>query len=293
MPQFFLNKRLIFLLICIIFLVALIGFSLKDRQKLTWPEMFVKDTVGWVQSLIHQPAQSLAGFFRNIEDVKNTYEENRILKEKLDKYAILDAKVQDLEKENNKLEELLEKKQSLDEFNQIIATVISRNPDLWHELVTVNQGSRNGVKKDMAVISSKGLIGKVKDTSPFTSTIQLLSANDRNNRISAYIQGGETTINGLIEGYDEEKKALLFKVITPDAKVEKKQQVLTSGLGGVFPSGLYIGEVIDVVPDDYGLTKTAYIKPAANFFEIDDVIIVDRKMISEDTESNSEEEENE
>ena len=80
MPHFFLNKRLILLLVSIIILVALIGFSLKDRQSLTWSEQFVKDSVGWVQSIFHQPAQYVAGFFENVQDIKNTYEENKILK---------------------------------------------------------------------------------------------------------------------------------------------------------------------------------------------------------------------
>src|SRR5690606_26582635 len=91
------------------------------------------------------------------------------------------------------------------------------------------------------------------------------------------------------EGYDEEKEALLFKINTPDAKIEKDQKVLTSGLGGIFPSELYIGEVMDVVPDDYGLTKTAYVKPAADFYEIDHVIIIERTMIVPDYDEEEEE----
>ena len=60
MPQFFFNKRLIVLLVSIIILVALIGFSLNGRKTITWPEQFVKDTVGLVQSTAHKPAQYVA-----------------------------------------------------------------------------------------------------------------------------------------------------------------------------------------------------------------------------------------
>ncbi|MEH7388285.1 rod shape-determining protein MreC [Bacillus sp. JJ1521] len=278
MPQFFLNKRLIILLVCIIVLVALIGFSLNERNKLSWPEQFLKDSVGWAQSIFHQPSQAIAGFFDNVNHIQNTFEENQLLKEKLDSYGRLEARVQELDKENEKLRDVLKKTESLDQFNKIQGTVIGRNPDQWHEIITVNRGTNHGVKVDMAVITSKGLIGKVKHTNAFTSTIQLLSSPNRINRISAYIQG-DTKIMGLIEGYDEEKEALLFKINTPEAKIEKEQKVLTSGLGGIFPSELYIGEVMDVVPDDYGLTKTAYIKPAADFYEIDHVIIVERTMV--------------
>jgi rod shape-determining protein MreC len=277
MPQFFLNKRLILLLVSIIFLVALIGFSLKDRKQLTWSEQFIKDTTGFVQFIFHKPAQLVAGFFENIQDIKNTYKENKLLKERLEEYVMLEAQVQTLKKENEELRAILKKKESLRDFIPIQATVIGRNPDRWQETVIVNKGEQQGVKKDMAVITPEGLVGKVQHASQFTSTVQLLSALDQKNRISAYVQGKENVF-GLIEGYDEKREALLLKQIPFDAKIEKKQKVLTSGLGGIFPKGLVIGEVMEVVPDEYGLTKMVYVKPAANFYDIDDVIIVKRKI---------------
>jgi rod shape-determining protein MreC len=276
MPQFFLNKRLILLLVSIIILVALIGFSLKDRE-LTWPEQFLKDTTGFVQLIFHKPAQLVAGFFENVNDIRNTYKENKLLKARLEEYVTLETQVQTLKKENERLRALLNKKESLRDFIPIQATVIGRNPDRWQETIIVNKGEQHGVKKDMAVITPEGLVGKVQHASQFTSTVQLLSALDQKNRISAYVQGNENVF-GLIEGYDEKRRALLLKRIPFDAKIEKKQKVLTSGLGGVFPKGLPIGEVMEVVPDQYGLTKMVYVKPAANFYDIDDVIIVKRKI---------------
>jgi rod shape-determining protein MreC len=277
MPQFFLNKRLILLLVSMIILVALIGFSLKDRKELTWSEQFLKDTTGFVQLIFHKPAQLVAGFFENINDIRNTYKENKLLKERLEEYVTLEAQVQTLKKENEQLRALLDKKESLRDFIPIQATVIGRNPDRWREMIIVNKGEQHGVKKDMAVITPEGLVGKVQHASQFTSTVQLLSALDQNNRISAYVQGKEKVF-GLIEGYDEKRRELLLKEIPFDAKVEKKQKVLTSGLGGIFPKELPIGEVTKVEPDQYGLTKVVYVKPSANLYDIDDVIIVKRKI---------------
>ena len=290
MPQFFLNKRLILLLVSIIILVALVGFSLKDRDKLTWPEQFVKDSVGWVQSVLHRPTTALADLFESIEDIKYTYEENKLLKERLDEYVKLQTDVQRLEQENLTLKEVLGKTESLSGYESIQATVIGRDPSLWYNLLTVNRGTQHGVKENMAVITSKGLIGKVRHASPYTSTIQLLSAPDRNNRISAYVQGEKNKFY-LIEGYDSESGSLLLKKIPYETEIEVGQKVLTSGLGGVFPSGLLVGEITEVVPDDYGLNKTAYVKPAADFYEIDHVIIVERTMTSLDDNTDAETEE--
>ncbi|MEN1934954.1 rod shape-determining protein MreC [Paenibacillus sp. 102] len=279
MPQFFLNKRLIVLLVSIILLVALIGISLKERKSLTWPEQFVKDTVGVVERVFQKPANYVAGFFENVEDVKRTYEENKELKEKLDKYAELSVKVKDLEKDNTKLRETIDKKDSLRDYKPIQATVIARNPDKWYDLIGIDRGAQQGVQKDMAVMTSKGLVGRVKSVSQFTSTVELLSSLNRTNRISAVVEGQER-IFGLIEGYDKEKQTLVFTKIPSDVKVEKDQTVVTSGLSDIFPKGLVIGKIVDVAPDEYGLTQTAYVKPAADLNDVDHIMVTKRVMPS-------------
>jgi len=278
-PQFFLNKRLIVLLVSIILLVALIGISLKERKNLTWPEQFVKDTVGVVERVFQKPANYVAGFFENVEDVKRTYEENKTLKEKLDKYAELSVKVKDLEKDNAKLREVIDKKDSLRDYKPIQATVIARNPDKWYDLISIDRGAQQGIQKDMAVMTSKGLVGRVKSVSQFTSTVELLSSLNRTNRISAVVEGQER-IFGLIEGYDKEKQTLVFTKIPSDVKVEKDQTVVTSGLSDIFPKGLVIGKIVDVAPDEYGLTQTAYVKPAADLNDVDHVMVTKRVMPS-------------
>ncbi|WP_214481468.1 rod shape-determining protein MreC [Bacillus sp. SM2101] len=289
MPQFFLNKRLIILLICVIILVALIGFSLRDREQVTWPEQFIKDTVGWVQSIVHQPAQYVAGFFENVNDLKNTYEENKMLKARLEEYVALKDKYQILEQDYEELSAILEKTTSLTDYTPIQATVIGRNPDQWYQNIYINKGEKHGVKVDMAVITSKGLIGKVKQTSQFKSTIQLLSDTNQNriNRVAAVVLGEdeESNVDGVIEGYDDEREALLLKLKkATNIEVKVDQDVITSGLGGVFPSGLPIGKVIDVVPDESGLLQLAYVKPEANFSAIDHVIVLERTMTPVDIE---------
>ncbi|MBM6619746.1 rod shape-determining protein MreC [Bacillus suaedaesalsae] len=289
MPQFFLNKRLIILLVSIIILVALIGFSINDREKLTWPEQFIKDTMGWVGGVFHYPALEVKEFVGGLQNLKNTYKENQELKAKLEEYVELSVKARSLEDENEKLRALLDKPESIREFKEIHATVIARNPDRWHEMLTLNRGSNHGVAENMAVITSEGFIGKVKFVSPFTSTIQLLSAPDRTNRISAIIQGKTNTF-GLIEGFDEARESLIFKRIPYDAEVKEGEIVISSGKGGVFPEGLIIGTITEVFPSEDGLTKSAYVKPAANLYDIDHVIVVDRTMMGAEDINESEKE---
>lgn len=277
MPQFFLNKKLILLLISIIILVALIGFSLKEKDNVSWPEQFIKDTTGFVQQIFQTPAQFVADVFSDLRDLQNTYEENEKLKARLEEYATLQTKVQDLESENEELRLLIDKEDDLRSYSPINATVIARNPDKWQEVLIINKGQLHGVEKNMAVITASGLIGKVKSSNQFSSTIQLISTTDPNSRISAAIQGDQDIV-GLIEGYDEDTKMLLLKKIPSDVEVKVGSTVITSGLGGVFPRGLPIGTVEEVVVDQYGLTQTAYLKPYADLYDISHVVVVSQEL---------------
>ncbi len=312
MPQFFLNKRLILLLVSVIVLVSLIGFSLKDDRQLSWPEQFLQDTVSVFQSIFHKPANYVSNVFDNIKELKNTYEENELLKSRLDEYMQLEADLQDYKVEVEKLKTELGEVSDLRKYNPIYSAVIGRNPDKWYDYISIDKGEQDGVEPNMAVVTAQGLIGKVKSTSQFSSTVQLLSATDLKNRISAEVQPPEVketeqennkeeskettknneTVTGLIEGYDEEKGALLLRKIESDVKLVEGQKVITSGKGGVFPSGIIIGEIMEVEPDSYGLEQMAYIKPSANFYDIDRVWVADRVASSEDpVEALAEEEE--
>lgn len=126
-------------------------------------------------------------------------------------------------------------------------------------------------------MTADGLIGKVVVVTANTAEIELLFSNNPNYRISAKAKG-DKDVFGLIEGFDMERSEMLLKRIDSSFKVEPGQKVVSSGLGGIFPQGLLIGEVTEVSTDDYGLTQMAYVKPAANFALLDQVVIATRKM---------------
>lgn len=277
----FSNKRLFVLLASLIILVALIGYSMKERKQTLWPEQFARDTVGWFQSVLYKPAHLTAGFFGNIEELKEVYEQNKVLKSRLSEYGQMHQEITSLREQNKELKAQLHKLDDPDlaDYSIIQSQIIARSPDGWNKQITINKGSKDGVKENMAVITAKGMVGKIDSVNPFSSTVQLVSDLDRTNLISAVVQG-HSNIHGMVGGYDPKKKALLFKLIPYDAKLKKGQTVVTSGLGGTFPSGLIIGKVKDVSPDPQGLTKIAYVKPSADLETIYNVMVVDRKARS-------------
>lgn len=278
--SFFKRKSLFVILIGIILLGSLIGYSLTNKNEVSVAEKFVMDSVGWLQNIAFQPVTYVTELFKNIEHIKNTYDENKVFREKIVEYKSLVYEIQELEKENDNLRNMLELIDSPRDYEAILATVIARSPERWIEQIIINQGKQHGIEKNMAVITGEGMIGKVKTVSNLTSTVQLISSFDQLNRISATVSREKgKNVFGLIEGYDKEREMLLFRVIDESgAKVKEDEPVLSSSLGGVFPSGLLIGTIDEITPDQYGLTKIAYVKPAANLKEINEVIVVNRTL---------------
>lgn len=131
-------------------------------------------------------------------------------------------------------------------------------------------------------MTARGLIGKIILVTPFTSEVELLYTNNQNYRVSAIVQAEKEDIHGLIEGYDEERNELLLKRIDSSLNIQVGEKVVSSGLGGIFPKGILIGEVTEVTTDDFGLTKMAYVKPAADFSLLENVIVAKRKTITID-----------
>jgi len=291
--QFFRNKRLFILLIGFIVLVALIGYTLRDRDNLTGIEKIINDTVGWTQNVIHTPVQFVTDIVSNIDDFMDTYQENQVLKEQLAQNKNLIYEVQEIKEENQELRDLLGIQESVRDFDPIQATVISRSPERWVEQVTINKGENDGVTTNMVVITAEGMVGKVQSTSNSTSTVQLLTGFDQYNRISATISRPEEKddIFGMIEGFDDETNYLLFRIIEEsDKELEEGELVVSSELGGEFPAGVPIGTVKEVVSDQYGLTRIAMVEPAADLYDISNVIVVNRTLEEPVEESTNEEE---
>lgn len=289
MPQFFLNKKLISILIGIIIVVLVVGYTARDRLGLTWPEQFMKDTIAFMQKTIDKPITFVSNIFSNMSELDSTYEENQKLKAKLEENIRLQTKVYELEQELEELKRLSGFEGTLNHEVVATAMVIQRPYDLWSESIVIDKGSSHGIEVNMPVMTAEGLVGRVKETTKFTATVQLLTSLDNRNRISTYVQGKKEQIS-IIQGYDLETKTLqLYADKEADLKVDSN--VVTSGQGGVFPSGLPIGKVKKVGVDRTGLSTVAHVEPNVNFSKLIyvDVVRSPEKSILSEVDSSDEE----
>ncbi|WP_226036537.1 rod shape-determining protein MreC [Aquibacillus saliphilus] len=289
---FFRKKRLFVILIGFIILVGLIGLTLRDREELSTVEEFLQDTVGWLQNVVHIPVEFSTSLISNIEDMKNVYEENQVLKSRLGQYKNLLYEVQELKQDNEELRNVLDKTESITDYQPIQASVIARSPEPAFHQVKISKGKQHGVESNMAVITGNGMIGKVQSAAQFTSTVLLLSGFDRSNRISVDVAiEDKKNVSGFIVGFDEESESLLLELNTYDVKLDGGELVVSSGMGGVFPRSLEIGTIEEVTPDKYGLTQIAHVTPSANLSNSDHVIVVNRLALQPEDEITQEGEE--
>lgn len=171
--------------------------------------------------------------------------------------------------ENKRLQRLLEMKESI-KPPSLAATVIGEDASSWFRTLIINRGSSSGLKEGMAVISADGVVGQIVKTAANSSRVLLLT--DHASGIAATIQ--RSRARGVVKGKGENLCSLEFTTREEDVKVG--DQVVTSGIGGVFEKGLPIGEVSMVKRGEYGIFQTISIRPKANIAHLEEVLVVVR-----------------
>ncbi len=177
-----------------------------------------------------------------------------------------------LEKENQELKNLLELNHTLSEFESLNATILYRNVNYWLDTITIDKGEKDGVKVNDSVVTKDGLVGKVVTANKDNSIVSLLTTND-----SYYVSVSINGYNGLLYEYDKKEQALKVKGIDKKGEINVGDDVVTNGLGGLFPSGLYIGKVKKIENDTYDLSKIVYVDIEQKFNDIRYVMVVGAK----------------
>ena len=270
------NIKIFFIILVIIIASAILTYTLKNKKELNIVEKILKDCIVEVQTIVSYPIKGINNFFADFNSLKTVLKENKILKSNVEKIESLETENIELKQEINKLKEELNIKTVLSDYEYLNATVVSRNSLYWYNLLTIDKGSKNGIEDGMAVINSTGLIGKITNVSNYSSDVKLITTNDTNNKISVTITNGDKKLTGLINSYNYEDGNLKVEGISNTETVMVGDLVYTSGLGGIFPSGVLIGRVESITTDVYDLAKIINVKPSANFDDINYVTILKR-----------------
>ncbi|MBB5183786.1 rod shape-determining protein MreC [Catenisphaera adipataccumulans] len=232
--------------------------------------------------LFEYPLTSIGNFVNDVANLWHQYDDNQYLTQELAEQKSYKTLYDNERNENKELQDLLNMKNELGNSTQISARVIKRSSSSWDQYVTISAGSAQGVKENMIVVTSEGAVGLVQDTQTNTSKVQLLTDEDLENDISVKISMEDgSTAEGLIDSYDPDKKAYRMSLFDSSVDVSAGMEVATSGKGGNYPSGIYIGTVRSVEQNDNSIVSTIYVTPVSNISSFNYVIVLGNGKVSE------------
>lgn len=271
--------RYIILIVILFFLLlmAIFSYTLKTDRKLNVVESLIRDTITGVSKVFYIPINYVVNLFDDFNELNNVKKENDLLRNELTKIDSINTQNIELKRQLKMLQEELNIEYSLTDYEYLNATITSRNIGFWYNTITIDKGNYNGVREDMIVINSKGLIGRVVSTTNFTSSVKLITTNDTNNKLSVLVTNSDYSLYGLLYNYNIEEAVLEVEGISNTEIVNINDLVYTSGMGGIFPSGILIGTVSAIDTDAYGLSKIIKVKPAVDFSSLNYVTVLKRK----------------
>lgn len=280
MRKFFSNRRLVVIVVILVLCFGLMGGSVALRNRRSTPpliQQFGNDIIGFASMVVAYPTNGLQSGVNSLTELTNAYQENRALKKQVSELAQVKVRNQTLTSENKQLKKELKLNKSLTDYTTVTASVMTRTPSSWQNQLVINKGQTSGISKNMPVMSGSGLVGRISEVNKTNSKVELLSdSSEASNRFAIQITNKSgKTVNGIINGYQKATGMLVMGHVTSKIKITKGNKVITSGMGGVTPKGLYVGKVVKVAKDDYGLAKKIYIKPATNFNNINIVTVAE------------------
>ena len=210
-------------------------------------------------------------------DVATVFQENQALRTENQELRQVVFQLTEKAAENERLQAMLDFRGKSVTFQMKAATVIGRDPGTFSYSIMINRGTQDGLRVNMPVVSTQGLVGHVMETFGGTAKVRLLL--DSGSSASAMIQRPQSRAVGVVEGNPAQLASLRMKNLTRDGDVIKGDKIMTSGLGGIYPKGLLIGEVMDVLDDDGGLMKHALIRPAVDFTRLEEVFVITAERV--------------
>ena len=234
------------------------------------------DMVSPLVDVLVVPARAVAGVYDYFRELKEVYKDNQALREENKKLLDLYDKTRVLEVENKLLSNLLNYV-APPEAKYITARVIAEEGDAFsHSLIAYTGGN---VKKGQVALSERGVIGRVDQVGQMYSKIILIT--DINSKIPVMVE--RTRVRGILSGDNTPQPKMVF--IPLDAELNVGDRIVTSGVAGVFPSGLPVGNIVSVEKNN------VQVKPFNNLDRLEYVRIVDYGLdgvIADDDDKNGE-----
>jgi rod shape-determining protein MreC len=236
--------------------VALIALPGAARQ-VEATGMFVLAPIESALTRIAVGVGQLVGIVQQAGDLA---EQNRQYREEIDRLEGSLIRLREVELENRDLRQMLGLRDVAPPGSLLSANVIARDPLALVNAVTIDRGSADGIAPNQAVVTWRGVVGRVVDVHQKSAKVLLVT--DVTSAVSARIQDTDSRATGTLRGVGD--GTLLFQYIPRNDKLQVGQVAITSGIGGVFPAGLVVGRITQVRQRDIDVFQEARVEPAVD-----------------------------
>lgn len=270
----FFRKNMLFILVGAGLLAALLTYTLNlpNAASSNVLERGVGTVLAPLQAEVYRGAGLPLGLWENYLALVNVRVENRRLAEQIREMSTRLAAMEELEQENERLMALLNLRKNVRE-RMVTARIIGEDVTPWFRTLTIDRGSDDGLGDGMPVLAAGGVVGQTVKVTANSSRVMLLT--DNASGIAAVIQ--RSRARGVVKGKGDNLCSLEFAMRGEDVQVG--DQVVTSGVGGLFPKGHLIGEVTMVKKGEYGVFQTVTIRPAVTIARLEEVVVALRTSL--------------
>ncbi len=267
----FIKKMLIIVSIAFLIIISIIFISISGKNRYTASgggKNILSITIFPIQKAIINTTNFFRDVWNDYFALVSTKKENKAIKKELKDVLAQKEKLYEIKLANERLIELLNLKKSL-EYKTIAAEVIGKDSAPWFRTIIIDKGSVDGIKKNMPVVVPEGVAGRVIDVfSKYSKAILII---DSGSAIDALVQ--RTRARGIIKGNYKDNQCYLEYVLRKhDVKVD--DIIISSGMGGVFPKGLRIGKVVEVVKSPSEIFQKITIEPYVDFERLEEVLLI-------------------
>jgi rod shape-determining protein MreC len=255
--------------------LALMSYDARDNvSKQRMIRVWAQAVVSPFQRITTGAGGASVGLVQRLINLKNAASENEKLRQRVEQMQIELSQSRTSVDENARLKALLNFKEK-SQYGTVMASVIARDPSLWFDTVTIDRGRTAGIENNMPVMTPSGIVGRVIATSPWTAEIMLIT--DEKAAAGAVVgQLGQSNalgsvrglgINGLVE----------MRYVSGLEEVNVGDYVTTTGQDGIYPSGLNVGEVVEVKKGSATIPHVIRIKPSARLNALQEVVVLQYK----------------
>ncbi|KRQ88142.1 Cell shape-determining protein MreC precursor [Caloramator mitchellensis] len=274
--DFLKNKLLTIVLVLCLAFTIFIGITANKKENTGIIQGTITSTVAPIQKYLYLAGQRISNVFSFVSSISNLIEENNKLKAEVEDLKARQIEYDRFKKENEEMNSLLNFKNTHKDLKLIGANIIAKVGDSWFDVIIIDVGSRDGIKKGQYVIAGNGFVGQVTEVNE--NNAKVVTLIDEMANIPAKVSSTEDI--GLVSGTKSTNKDKLCKIslLPYDTKAKEGDLVVTTNIisedSSLIQKDILIGKITYIEDEKLNLSKVAYIQPEVDLSRIEKVMVI-------------------